>query len=388
MIPAGAAALDMVEYRGRRRAEEVSAREAHAVRRSSRTSRARSTRDREHVRAARLQHREPRGRPDRAARHLAHHAARRLRASTRSSRSRSRCTSSSTCCASRELAPGESVERELRADHGRGAARAARRADRARPRSFGARVADVGRDAIVFELVGAPEEIDAFEELVRPHGVQRARPHRAAIGLRRAPRAARQSRSQPSRPRLEPRKEHITWRRSTATATSTSSTARSRSSATAARVTRTRSTCTTPASRSRSACARAARRGPRPRRPGSTVAPVAEAVRGAQLVAILAARPACSRRSATSEVAPNLEPGAALLFAHGFNVHYGRIAPPAGPRRDHGRAEGRRATSSAALYTEGYGTPALVAVAQDASGSARELALAYGAGDRRGARRA
>ena len=43
------------------------------------------------------------------------------------------------------------------------------------------------------------------------------------------------------------------------------------------------------------------------------------------------------------EVAPNLAPGAALLFAHGFSVHYGRIAPPDGPRRDHGRPEGARA---------------------------------------------
>ena len=75
---------------------------------------------------------------------------------------------------------------------------------------------------------------------------------------------------------------------------------------------------------------------------------------------------------------PNLEPGAALLFAHGFNVHYGRIAPPEGhdvimvAPKGPGHVVRR-------LYTEGYGTPAVVAVAQDASGEARELALAYGA---------
>ena len=57
------------------------------------------------VRAARLQHPEPRRRPDRAARHLAAHAPRRLLASTRSSRSRSRCTSSSTCCGSSSSGP-------------------------------------------------------------------------------------------------------------------------------------------------------------------------------------------------------------------------------------------------------------------------------------------
>jgi ketol-acid reductoisomerase len=104
---------------------------------------------------------------------------------------------------------------------------------------------------------------------------------------------------------------------------------------------------------------------------------VADAVRGAQLVAFLVpdgAQPALYE----SEVAPNLEPGAALLFAHGFNVHYGRIAPPPGHDVIMVAPKGpghivRR------FYEEGYGTPAVVAVAQDASGRARELALAYGA---------
>jgi acetolactate synthase-1/3 small subunit len=49
---------------------------------------------------------------------------------------------------------------------------------------FGARVADIGREALTFEIVGRPEELDAFEELVRPHGVRElARTGR--IGLRR-----------------------------------------------------------------------------------------------------------------------------------------------------------------------------------------------------------
>jgi acetolactate synthase-1/3 small subunit len=48
----------------------------------------------------------------------------------------------------------------------------------------GARVADIGRDAVTFEIVGRPEELDAFEELVRPHGVRElARTGR--IGLKR-----------------------------------------------------------------------------------------------------------------------------------------------------------------------------------------------------------
>ena len=110
---------------------------------------------------------------------------------------------------------------------------------------------------------------------------------------------------------------------------------------------------------------------------GLKVSSVADAVRGAQLVAFLVpdgAQPSLYE----SEVAPNLAPGAALLFAHGFNVHYGRIAPPPGHDVIMVAPKGpghivRR------LYEEGYGTPAVVAVAQDASGRAHELALAYGA---------
>ncbi len=110
---------------------------------------------------------------------------------------------------------------------------------------------------------------------------------------------------------------------------------------------------------------------------GLTVRSTADAVRGAQLVAFLVpdgAQPELYER----EVAPNLDPGAALLFAHGFNVHYGRIAPPPGhdvimvATKGPGHVDRR-------LYTEGYGTPAVVAVAQDASGRALDLAYAYGA---------
>ena len=110
---------------------------------------------------------------------------------------------------------------------------------------------------------------------------------------------------------------------------------------------------------------------------GLRVRPVADTVRGAQVVVFLVpdgAQPALYQ----SEVAPNLEPGAALLFAHGFNVHYGRITPPEGHDVIMVAPKGpghivRR------LYEEGYGTPAVVAVAQDASGRALDLAFAYGA---------
>src|SRR5215471_4004204 len=110
---------------------------------------------------------------------------------------------------------------------------------------------------------------------------------------------------------------------------------------------------------------------------GLKVRSVADAVSGAQLVAFLVpdgAQPALYE----SEVLPNLDPDAALLFAHGFNVHYGRIAPPAGHDVIMVAPKGpghivRR------LYEEGYGTPAVVAVAQDESGRAHDLAFAYGA---------
>jgi ketol-acid reductoisomerase len=111
---------------------------------------------------------------------------------------------------------------------------------------------------------------------------------------------------------------------------------------------------------------------------GLTARTVADAVADAQLVAILLpdqVQPTVWEES----VEPNLAPDAAVLFAHGFNVHYGRIAPapghdvimvaPKGP----GHIVRR-------IFEQGYGTPALVAVAQDASGSALDLALAYAHG--------
>jgi acetolactate synthase I/III small subunit len=70
-----------------------------------------------------------------------------------------------------ELAAGESIERELALIQI--AAPPARRTDlMALGDVFNARVADLGPDSLVFELAGTPEEIDSFEELVRPHGVK------------------------------------------------------------------------------------------------------------------------------------------------------------------------------------------------------------------------
>ncbi len=111
---------------------------------------------------------------------------------------------------------------------------------------------------------------------------------------------------------------------------------------------------------------------------GLTVRTIADAVAGAQLVAILLPDQV-QPQVYTEHIEPNLAPGAAVLFAHGFNILYGRVAPAAGhdvimvAPKGPGHVVRR-------LFTEGYGTPALIAVEQDASGGARELALAYAIG--------
>jgi ketol-acid reductoisomerase len=75
-------------------------------------------------------------------------------------------------------------------------------------------------------------------------------------------------------------------------------------------------------------------------------------------------------------VLPNLAPGKTLMFAHGFNIHYGQITPPAGVDVSMvaPKAPGHRVRE---VFAEGFGVPALVAVYQDASGHALDDALAY-----------
>jgi ketol-acid reductoisomerase len=77
-----------------------------------------------------------------------------------------------------------------------------------------------------------------------------------------------------------------------------------------------------------------------------------------------------------NEIAPAMRPGKTLMFAHGFNIHFGFITPP--PSVDvtmvAPKAPGHRVRE---LYTEGVGVPALVAIHQDASGKALENSLAY-----------
>ncbi len=120
-----------------------------------------------------------------------------------------------------------------------------------------------------------------------------------------------------------------------------------------------------PASKSRALAAEA----------GLRVADVAEAVRGADLVMILV--PDTGQKAVYDEsIAPNLRPGQLLMFAHGFNIHFGRIVPPADI--DVGmvapKGPGHLVRS---VYQAGGGVPALFAVHQDPTGSARERVLAY-----------
>jgi len=80
-----------------------------------------------------------------------------------------------------------------------------------------------------------------------------------------------------------------------------------------------------------------------------------------------------------AEVEPNLTAGKTLLFSHGFNIHFGQIVPPADVDVIMVAPKGpghlvRR------VYTEGAGVPALIAIYQDASGKAKDTALAYARG--------
>ncbi len=111
---------------------------------------------------------------------------------------------------------------------------------------------------------------------------------------------------------------------------------------------------------------------------GLEVLSVKDATERAQIVMILApdtVQPTLYEQA----IAPGLSPGDTLMFAHGFNVRYGTITPPenvdvslVAPK-----SPGHRVRE---IFTEGAGTPGLVAVHQDASGKAKEMALAYAKG--------
>ena len=78
-----------------------------------------------------------------------------------------------------------------------------------------------------------------------------------------------------------------------------------------------------------------------------------------------------------NDIEPNLEEGNMLMFAHGFNIHFGTIVPPANVdvTMIAPKAPGHTVRSE---YVAGKGTPCLIAVEQDATGKAQDMALAYG----------
>jgi ketol-acid reductoisomerase len=108
---------------------------------------------------------------------------------------------------------------------------------------------------------------------------------------------------------------------------------------------------------------------------GLKVLSVGDAIKGAD-VAMILTPDHIQGDLYRNEIAPNLSAGKTLMFAHGFAIHFGQIQPPANVDVSMiaPKAPGHRVRE---LYTEGVGVPALVAVAQDASGNALQNALAY-----------
>ncbi len=114
---------------------------------------------------------------------------------------------------------------------------------------------------------------------------------------------------------------------------------------------------------------------PKAENAGFAVRTVAEAVRDADLVMLLTPDEH-QQRIYTQEIEPNLKEGAAIAFAHGFNIHFQLIEPradldvvmiaPKGP--------GHTVRST---YVEGGGVPSLIAIGRDASGQAKNIALSY-----------
>ena len=108
---------------------------------------------------------------------------------------------------------------------------------------------------------------------------------------------------------------------------------------------------------------------------GLTVKPIAEAVAWADVVTILAPDQVQAALY-TEQIEPNLKDGAALLFAHGFNIHFGYIEPAAGHDVIMVAPKGPGHTVRRE-FEAGRGVPVLVCVEQDASGNAWPLVLSY-----------
>jgi ketol-acid reductoisomerase len=108
---------------------------------------------------------------------------------------------------------------------------------------------------------------------------------------------------------------------------------------------------------------------------GLKVMTVADAAKQADIVMILVPDTVQAKIYEES-IAANLKPGSMLMFAHGFNIHFGQIKPPASVdvTMVAPKAPGHRVRE---VFKDGGGTPGLLAVAQDATGNAKKLGLAY-----------
>jgi len=111
---------------------------------------------------------------------------------------------------------------------------------------------------------------------------------------------------------------------------------------------------------------------------GLKVMPVAEAAAAADIIMILvpdSVQPSLYRQ----EIASGLKAGDMLMFAHGFNIHFSQIVPPddVDVTMIAPKGPGHRVRE---VYVEGIGVPALLAIYQDVSGKAKDLALAYAKG--------
>lgn len=111
---------------------------------------------------------------------------------------------------------------------------------------------------------------------------------------------------------------------------------------------------------------------------GLTVLSVADAAKAADLVMILLPDEK-QKQVYEDEIKPHLQKGNALVFAHGFNIHFTQIVPPSDVDIFMVAPKGpghlvRR------VYQEGFGVPALIAVEQDFTGKAKDYALAYAKG--------
>ena len=111
---------------------------------------------------------------------------------------------------------------------------------------------------------------------------------------------------------------------------------------------------------------------------GFKVLTAAEMVKEADIIVMLAPDH-LQRDIYCNSIEKGISPGKMLMFAHGFNIHYGQIIPPSNidVTMIAPKCPGHMLRQ---LYTEGAGPPAIVAVHQDASGKAKDIALAYAKG--------